>query len=531
MVTSWILNSLSKDLADSLQYVNDAKELWKELEDSCQCVWGAKANMQKAEQDRRLIQFLMGLNEVYTVVRGSILMMNPLPSIAQAFSILIQEEKQREVKSQNQVMVDSTSLNANTTGVNTFRKNYCQNSAGTGGFRENYNPNRPRPFCEYCKRPGYTKDKCYKLHGYPQGMNRPNNNSQAFNKFNRGKVNVADASDRVNTGEREEGMLQERRRNLHRENTGNANLAGGAVSFACTVTCCNSFEHGDHSYDCFEPNTDSWILHSGARNYMTFKRSLLTNTKTLVYPFLVTLPNGYKVKVTLIGDVVPSPKFTLRKAPSVKRPLEIGKAIDGLYFQFSKSMSSTTCNSVSCSSTSHHTHVNRVPSHSQTAVHSPELNKGSGDSVLNVFVNGVDTVDSLWHNRLGHVPFVKMREATLRFCRDIHLAQRLQVLSLVTRKIHVSRDVVFHENVFPFHLSFNFNDISSPGKFPSAQGRFPNAPVFPSESDVPHESSIAVSPESHHGAMSPQHNHDQSSPISLHQSGNIETELAPSNQD
>ncbi|XP_075083718.1 uncharacterized protein LOC142167675 [Nicotiana tabacum] len=143
MVTSWILNSLSKDLADSLQYVNDTKELWQELEDryyqingaklyqlqkeisdlsqgalditgyytkmkrlweelntlnahaqcNCQCTCGAKANMHKAKQDRRLIQFLMGLNEVYTVMRGSILMMNPLPNIAQAFSILIQEEK------------------------------------------------------------------------------------------------------------------------------------------------------------------------------------------------------------------------------------------------------------------------------------------------------------------------------------------------------------------------------------------------------------------------------------------------------
>ncbi|XP_075084751.1 uncharacterized protein LOC142168003 [Nicotiana tabacum] len=31
MVTSWILNSLSKNLTDSLQYVNDAKELWQEL--------------------------------------------------------------------------------------------------------------------------------------------------------------------------------------------------------------------------------------------------------------------------------------------------------------------------------------------------------------------------------------------------------------------------------------------------------------------------------------------------------------------
>ncbi|XP_070049340.1 uncharacterized protein [Nicotiana tomentosiformis] len=151
MVTSWILNSLSKYLADSLQYVRDAKELWQELEDrydqtngaklyqlqkeisdlsqgtlditgyytkmkklweelntlnahaqcNCTCTCGTKENMHKAEQDRRLIQFLMGLNEVYIVVRGSILMMNPLPSIAQAFSILIQEEKQRKVKPYN----------------------------------------------------------------------------------------------------------------------------------------------------------------------------------------------------------------------------------------------------------------------------------------------------------------------------------------------------------------------------------------------------------------------------------------------
>ncbi|XP_015166933.1 uncharacterized protein [Solanum tuberosum] len=33
MVTSWILNSLSPDLRDSLQYVNNAHELWAELEE------------------------------------------------------------------------------------------------------------------------------------------------------------------------------------------------------------------------------------------------------------------------------------------------------------------------------------------------------------------------------------------------------------------------------------------------------------------------------------------------------------------
>ncbi|XP_075077335.1 uncharacterized protein LOC107827678 [Nicotiana tabacum] len=200
MVTSWILNSLSKDLVDSLQYVSDAKELWQELEDrydqtngaklyqlqkeindlsqgtlditgyytkmkklweelntlnahaqcSCQCTCGGKANMHKAEKDRRLIQFLMGLNEVYTVVRGSILMMNPLPSIAQVFSILIQEEKQREVKPNNQqLVIESTSLNANGPENNNFRTNYNQhmNPSGNNSYGRGYMGNRPRPFC------------------------------------------------------------------------------------------------------------------------------------------------------------------------------------------------------------------------------------------------------------------------------------------------------------------------------------------------------------------------------------------------
>ncbi|XP_070035534.1 uncharacterized protein [Nicotiana tomentosiformis] len=33
MVTSWILNSLSKDIADSVEYANNVVELWIELED------------------------------------------------------------------------------------------------------------------------------------------------------------------------------------------------------------------------------------------------------------------------------------------------------------------------------------------------------------------------------------------------------------------------------------------------------------------------------------------------------------------
>lgn len=56
---------------------------------------------------------------MYIVFRGNILMMNILPSTAQAFAKLTQEEKQREVKPHNHSALDSTSLNVSSSTYNT----------------------------------------------------------------------------------------------------------------------------------------------------------------------------------------------------------------------------------------------------------------------------------------------------------------------------------------------------------------------------------------------------------------------------
>ncbi|KAM7519479.1 hypothetical protein LguiB_018441 [Lonicera macranthoides] len=39
----------------------------------------------------------MGLNESYFAIRGQILLMQPLPTVRKVYSMLFQEEKQREV--------------------------------------------------------------------------------------------------------------------------------------------------------------------------------------------------------------------------------------------------------------------------------------------------------------------------------------------------------------------------------------------------------------------------------------------------
>ncbi|XP_071740217.1 uncharacterized protein [Rutidosis leptorrhynchoides] len=134
MVISWILNTISDQISDSLSFVNTAKELRSELQEHysqldghriyqltndiaqlkqknstievyyhklkgywdevdalkaphiCVCVCNCENGRNNTERDqrKRLMQFLMGLDECYLNVRGQILLMNPLPTVAKA---------------------------------------------------------------------------------------------------------------------------------------------------------------------------------------------------------------------------------------------------------------------------------------------------------------------------------------------------------------------------------------------------------------------------------------------------------------
>ncbi|KAH0644594.1 hypothetical protein KY284_032478 [Solanum tuberosum] len=113
--------------------------------------------------------------------------------MAQAFALLVQEEKQREFKSSNQMFAEGSSMNSSmipsvnvissgsSNGGQQFRTNISTSS--------NYN-GKSRPYCEHCRRPGHTKDRCYKIHGYPQtnnqgnGQNRYNNTPNQRSQYN-----------------------------------------------------------------------------------------------------------------------------------------------------------------------------------------------------------------------------------------------------------------------------------------------------------------------------------------------------------
>ena len=67
----------------------------------------------KLIEKEQLIQLLVRLNDVYKTVRGNILMSRPLPSVSEAYYMLLQEEHQREMSSKFHIMPQSAALNSN----------------------------------------------------------------------------------------------------------------------------------------------------------------------------------------------------------------------------------------------------------------------------------------------------------------------------------------------------------------------------------------------------------------------------------
>ncbi|XP_075512619.1 uncharacterized protein LOC142548180 [Primulina tabacum] len=144
------INRLTQGSSAISAYYSKLKHLWDEYASlvtlpSCECDT-ARRNLNH-DQQQKLLQFLIGLNDSYMTIRSQILMMSPLPSVGQDFSIISQEESHRSL-----ILVDSKPASV-------FYS--MQHRA------ENREKNQP--YCEYCNWTGHTKATCYKLVGYPLG--------------------------------------------------------------------------------------------------------------------------------------------------------------------------------------------------------------------------------------------------------------------------------------------------------------------------------------------------------------------------
>lgn len=80
-------------------YYYKLKDLWDEVDSivpppSC---YNKSKDFVKHLSNQRLLQFLMGLNDGYNQARSHILIMNPTPSVNQAYAIIVRDESPKLV--------------------------------------------------------------------------------------------------------------------------------------------------------------------------------------------------------------------------------------------------------------------------------------------------------------------------------------------------------------------------------------------------------------------------------------------------
>ncbi|KAG5043895.1 hypothetical protein JHK87_007810 [Glycine soja] len=113
VASSWLLKSLSKEMQVSVLHCYFAKAIWDYLkerfmsvyvwesllklkfEHTCTCTrikpWCEYAQLEY------VMYFSLGLNEAYSWIRGQILYMDHFPYITEIFSMVVQEEKHKEI--------------------------------------------------------------------------------------------------------------------------------------------------------------------------------------------------------------------------------------------------------------------------------------------------------------------------------------------------------------------------------------------------------------------------------------------------
>lgn len=154
IVATWLMNSVSKTIGQSLLYISTAEGIWKNLlsrfkQDDAPRVFDIEQRLSKIEQGSRdvstyytelitlweehrnyvdlpvctcgkcecaaavkwenlqqrsrVTKFLMGLNDSYDQTRRHILMLKPIPTIEEAFNIVTQDERQRSIRPSSRV--------------------------------------------------------------------------------------------------------------------------------------------------------------------------------------------------------------------------------------------------------------------------------------------------------------------------------------------------------------------------------------------------------------------------------------------
>ncbi|XP_070010455.1 uncharacterized protein [Nicotiana sylvestris] len=281
-------------------YFTKMKSLWDELDALntfsacvCECECGAKLKNSKAHQDERLLQFLMGLNDIFIGVKSNILLSLPyLP-----WDKLI----------------------------HWFNENK--------GQKGSFDPRKNAGICTYYKKPEHTIDKCYRIHGFPADFKYTKQRKFQENVQENAVFNTNEEGIQGNTNvPGKKSLTQENvTQLLHLLQQVNIGQQGAGTSEASANLSCAGIAKIFNSFACFiQIDSESWILDSGATEHMTFYIIFFINYKALPKPVIVNPPNSHRVKVTHSSSVALLLNLVLHNVLLGHMPLSNMKKISGV---------------------------------------------------------------------------------------------------------------------------------------------------------------------------------------------------------
>ncbi|XP_071695425.1 uncharacterized protein [Rutidosis leptorrhynchoides] len=308
------ISSVKQSGSSLSEYYHKLNTLWKQYDEMVNlpaCTCAAAPKFQRHNKVLKLMQFLMGLDDIYMSTRSNLLLRDPLPDVKSAYAILSREESHRgfsgvgSSKSQNSAFVAQANNNSWT------NRNNNNGSFGRGrGFNRGPNPNLK---CTKCNKLGHTIDRCYEIVGYPSNykkpVNGPTNKSTTYvsscaasdslsgsttSSSNSGATN---ASNSVPMSLSNEQMMKL----LSMLNDKGPQTIESVSNMSGTIMNNNMFFNNNfHKFFNFNSGlnkSQGWIIDSGASQHMTASEHDLDNIVDVSDLNLqVSHPNGTKAK-------------------------------------------------------------------------------------------------------------------------------------------------------------------------------------------------------------------------------------------
>ncbi|XP_075083829.1 uncharacterized protein LOC142167796 [Nicotiana tabacum] len=174
IILSWLMNTMSKELLSGIAYATNAHLVWEDLRERFD-----KVNRMRIFQIHIDIATLsQGTNSISTYftklkARGQILLKFNEPSLNQAYAMVIEDESEYSSSSLSSLSEKGDPM------------------AMKVGRGQGYKGKKPFMQCERCGLRGHTKEKCYRIIGYPEEFKgkKKFNNSNTGGQLRRGNGN------------------------------------------------------------------------------------------------------------------------------------------------------------------------------------------------------------------------------------------------------------------------------------------------------------------------------------------------------